>query len=92
MTVLSAPAQFRKPNRTSTLVLIAVLIFIGSGLSTAIALKNNVQIEGERKNRGSENPLASGTTAGEVSSKLVRFADDGIRRTFFSQYRSSQFR
>ena len=71
-----------------------VLILIGSGVSGAIyTLKNNVQVEGEPGKIGGigETPLASGSSAGEVSTKLVHFADDGIRRTFFSQYQVLNF-
>tara|TARA_B100000519_G_scaffold200951_1_gene215304 strand:+ start:1424 stop:3802 length:2379 start_codon:yes stop_codon:yes gene_type:complete len=93
--VVSAPAQFRKPNRASAAgISLLMLIFIASGVSAAIyTLKNNVQIEGEPGKIGGigESPLASGTTAGEVSNKLVHFADDGIRRTFFSQYQVLNF-
>ena len=71
-----------------------MLLLIASGVSAAIyTLKNNVQVEGEPGKIGGigETPLASGTTAGEVSTKLVHFADDGIRRTFFSQYQVLNF-
>ena len=70
------------------------LSLVTSGLSAAIyTLKNNVQVQGEPGKIGGigETPLASGTTAGEVSTKLVHFADDGIRRTFFSQYQVLNF-
>ena len=93
--MLSAPAKFRRTNCASAVgISLLMLIFIASGLPAAIyTLKNNVQVEGEPGKIGGigETPLASGNTAGEVSNKLVHFADDGIRRTFFSQYQVLNF-
>ena len=65
-----------------------------STLPAAIyTLKNNVQVEGSPGKIGGigETPLAASTTGGEVGTKLVHFADDGIRRTFFSQYQVLNF-
>ena len=71
-----------------------ILAWLGVGIlvsQTALGaiytLKNNVQVEGAPGKIASlgADPL-KGTSGGEGSPKLVLFADDGIRRTFFSFY------
>ena len=71
-----------------------VLAWLGVGIlisQTALGaiytLKNNVQVEGAPGKIASlgEDPL-KGSGGGEGSPKLILFADDGIRRTFFSFY------
>ena len=90
-----APENLRRTNGTLTIgISLFLLVLTVSGLPAAIyTLKNNVQVEGEPGKIGGigETPLASGSTAGEVSTKLVHFADDGIRRTFFSRYQVLNF-
>ena len=94
-TLGNSTGQSGKHARASQVsISILLVLLIGSGLPAAIyTLKNNIQVEGEPGKIGGigETPLASGTTAGEVSTKLVHFADDGIRRTFFSQYQVLNF-
>jgi len=90
-----APVKLRTTKRVWTIsISLFLLMLIVSGLPAAIyTLKNNVQVKGEPGKIGGigETPLASPTTAGEISTKLVHFADDGIRRTFFSQYQVLNF-
>ena len=63
--------------------------FCGVSVQGAVyTLKNGMQIEGMPGKISSlaSDPLKPASEQGEASPKLILFADDGIRRTFFSQY------
>ena len=73
--------------------LLAATILAGFLLGVPIqgavyTLKNGMQIEGMPGKIASlaSDPLKPDGGQGESSPKLILFADDGIRRTFFSQY------
>lgn len=91
-TLLRTTIFHSHPRKVFVVVCLALAII--STLPAAIyTLKNNVQVEGSPGKIGGigETPLASANTGGEVGTKLVHFADDGIRRTFFSQYQVLNF-
>jgi predicted esterase/tetratricopeptide (TPR) repeat protein len=69
------------------LLLVAVAVIGNSALAAIYTLKNNVQVEGAPGKIASlgEDPLKANSGVGGAP-KLILFADDGIRRTFFSQY------
>ena len=64
-------------------------VFYGVSVQGAVyTLKNGMQIEGMPGKIASlaADPLKQDGEQGESAPKLILFADDGIRRTFFSQY------
>ncbi|MDE0817455.1 MAG: peptidase [Pirellulaceae bacterium] len=90
-TTLLRTSIFRSHRRVVVVACLALAMI--STLPAAIyTLKNNVQVEGSPGKIGGigETPLAANQT-GEVGTKLVHFADDGIRRTFFSEYQVLNF-
>ena len=89
----SKPSARRTPVGRTWLVIVLAVATLSSLPAAIYTLKNNVQVEGAPgKISGiGETPLASNTTTGEVGTKLVHFADDGIRRTFFSEYQVLNF-
>jgi predicted esterase len=92
-TTLSRTTFFRSHPRTLFVVVGLALVIISTLPAAIYTLKNNVQVEGSPGKIGGigETPLASNNTGGEVGTKLVHFADDGIRRTFFSEYQVLNF-
>ena len=73
--------------------LLAATVLVGFLLGVPVqgavyTLKNGMQIEGMPGKIASlaSDPLKPDGGHGESSPKLILFADDGIRRTFFSQY------
>jgi len=68
------------------LLMVLGIVISQTALGAIYTLKNNVQVEGAPGKIASlgEDPLKGGGGGG--SPKLVMFADDGIRRTFFSFY------
>jgi predicted esterase len=92
-TELLQASIFRSHPRNVFLVACLILAIISALPAAIYTLKNNVQVEGSPGKIGGigATPLASNNTGGEVESKLVHFADDGIRRTFFSVYQVLNF-
>lgn len=90
-TTLLRTSIFRSHLKVVVVVCLA-LVMISTVPAAIYTLKNNVQIEGSPGKIGGigETPLAANQT-GEVGTKLVHFADDGIRRTFFSEYQVLNF-
>ncbi|MBT4693581.1 MAG: peptidase [Planctomycetaceae bacterium] len=92
-TALSRFRICRSHPRRMFVVIYLALAMISTLPAAIYTLKNNVQVEGSPGKIGGigETPLASNNTGGEVGTKLVHFADDGIRRTFFSEYQVLNF-
>jgi len=81
-----------RSHRRVVVVACLTLAMISTLPAAIYTLKNNVQVEGSPGKIGGigETPSAANQT-GEVGTKLVHFADDGIRRTFFSEYQVLNF-
>ncbi|MBT7255060.1 MAG: peptidase [Planctomycetaceae bacterium] len=92
-TALLQTSIFRSHPRKVFVVASLALAMISTLPAAIYTLKNNVQVEGSPGKIGGigETPLAASNTGGEVGTKLVHFADDGMRRTFFSQYQVLNF-
>ncbi len=92
-TALLQTSIFRSHPRRVFVVVCLALAMISTLPAAIYTLKNNVQVEGSPGKIGGigETPLAASNTGGEVGTKLVHFADDGMRRTFFSQYQVLNF-
>jgi predicted esterase len=93
-TITLLRTTFFRSHPRKVFVVVCLALAIISTLPAAIyTLKNNVQVEGSPGKIGGigETPLAANQTGGEVGTKLVHFTDDGIRRTFFSEYQVLNF-